>query len=463
MTQRVKNSLKDKRRGELARSVAAYAATFLDEDRATAEGRLRDGTTLAIVSTNALELGIDIPDLSLAVLVGYPGQISSFRQRIGRVGRTGPGVAVLIVGDDPLQQHLARDPETLEQLLTQPAETVIINPEAVEVARRYGLQPACAEFGGISFEDERFFGAELVNEWLADATGAPSQTIAGADYWDVSDESEQYQMLRSAIGGRSYKVIAQSGRDRTPIGTIDAVSAVRDAFVPAIWTGPEGDLYEVTGHDSNAGEIYCRGPLEIGYTTRGVPVDRVSVIQQDRESFTAGGTTIAYGKLEIVRQVFSYREQHFSGFEATKQIEGGWPALEFTTDGLILNAGGIWKSEEERLASVRAFEHVLLAAVPAIVACDPYDLDTSSDRDRVYLYDSFGGGIRISEAAYDRFSEVVRLGLSIVQGCSCSDGCPSCIMLGRKPNDGLSKAGAEAILSAMVEGANGLTSNGHDE
>lgn len=455
MTQRVKNALKEKRRGDVAGSVAAYAATFLDDDRAAAEGRLRDGSTLAIVSTNALELGIDIPDLSFAVLVGYPGQISSFRQRIGRVGRTGPGVAALIVGDDPLQQHLARDPETLQQLLTLPAETVIINPEAPEVARRYGLEPACAEFGGVSFEDAEFFGERLIGEWLSGAAGSPDCTIAGADYWNVGAEAEPYFPLRSAVGGESYTVIAQRGRDRNPIGKIDQVSAIRDAFVPAIWVGSDGSLYQVTGRDASLHEIYCEGPIDVGFTTRGVPVDRVSILEQARPAFTVGGATVGYGNLSINRQVFSYREQHFSGFEATRPVEVGWPSLDFTTDGLIINVGGIWSSDDERLAAVRAFEHVLLAAVPAIVACDPYDLDTSSDRDRVYLYDSFGGGIRISEAAFDRFAEVVELSHAIVTGCSCSDGCPSCIMLGRKPNDGLSKAGAISILAAMIEVSDG--------
>lgn len=174
---RIRNHLKELRRADLVDAVAPYAATFLSGDRNEAEGKLRDGSTLAVISTSALELGIDIPDLSLAILVGYPGQISSFRQRIGRVGRFGEGLAVLIVGDDPLQQWMARDPHALQELLDADAESVVINPGAPHIARRFGLMPAQAEFGGIAFEDEEFFGP-VVHEWLHDVTGPPARELA---------------------------------------------------------------------------------------------------------------------------------------------------------------------------------------------------------------------------------------------------------------------------------------------
>ncbi len=129
------------------RSVAPYAATLLDSDRVSAEGKLRDGSTLAIVSTNALELGIDIPDLSIAVLCGFPGQIASFRQRAGRVGRTGDGLVVLVVADDPLQQFIATDAEVLKSLLSGRPEEVVINPSASEIVRRFGLARGQEDLG----------------------------------------------------------------------------------------------------------------------------------------------------------------------------------------------------------------------------------------------------------------------------------------------------------------------------
>lgn len=457
LARRIQNNLKEARRADLAGAVASYAATFLADDRAEAEGKLRDGSTLAVVSTSALELGIDIPDLSLAVLLGYPGQIASFRQRIGRVGRAGEGLAVLIVGDDPLQQFLARDPETLERLLSSPAETVVINPSAREIARRYGLAPAQEELGGIAFEDEEFFG-DIVGEWLDGCSGAPSATRRGIAYWRVEDFDEPYQSLRGG-GAGSIQVLLQSGRDFKPIGTVDAGTAPRDAFVPAIWSGADGALYRVEGFDPKKREVYCSGPLDAGHLTRGVAVDRVEIVDGHRLPRTVAAGTVGFGRLSITRQVFSYVEQHFSGVERKKQVERGWPPMDFTTDGLFLEIDPCWADDHPLEESIKGVEHLLLAAAPALIACDPYDVDATSTRTHVFVYDSFGGGIRLTEPTYDRFGELVVLAHDIVATCPCDSGCPSCVLLARRPdgNRQLSKPGALAILrhlrEATAEGA----------
>jgi DEAD/DEAH box helicase domain-containing protein len=445
LARRIQNNLKEARRADLAGAVASYAATFLADDRVEAEGKLRDGSTLAVVSTSALELGIDIPDLSLAVLLGYPGQIASFRQRIGRVGRAGEGLAVLIVGDDPLQQFLARDPETLDRLLTSPAETVVINPSAREIVRRYGLAPAQEELGGIAYEDEEFFG-DVVKEWLEDCSGAPTKTRRGIPYWRVAEFDEAYESLRGG-GASSIQVLLQDGRDFKPIGTVDEGTAPRDAFVPSIWSGADG-AYRVEGFDHKKREVYCSGPIEVGYLTRGVTVDRVEIGDDHRPRRMIAGGAVGFSGLRITRQVFSYVEQHFSGIERKKTVERGWPQLEFTTDGLFLEIAPSWADGQPLEESIKGVEHLLLAAAPALIACDPYDVDASSTRTHLFVYDSFGGGIRLTEPTYDRLGELVRLAYEIVATCPCEAGCPSCVLLARRPdgNRELSKQGALAIL-----------------
>ena len=451
LSQRIRSALNEVHRSDLQSAVAPYAATFLAEDREEAEGKLRDGSTLAIVSTRALELGIDIPQLSLAILVGYPGQISSFRQQIGRVGRRGEGLAVLIVGDDPLQQYLARSPDSLMKLLGGPAKEVVVSPDAPMIARRYGLGPAQEEFGGIAYEDEQFLGP-LVQEWLAGVTGAPSCTDHGVPYWRVPFDGDPYEGVRNAVAGKTYMVYAVNGREREPIGTIDEASAPRDAFVPAIWTGAEGKLYEVTGFDPRRGEIYCNGPLEMGFQTRGLPVDLVQIQSDHRPRLPVGPAVIGYGELEITRFVRSYREQHFSGVEQTLQVQQSWPPMQFVTDGLFLllqpppSAGQDWEE------TVHALEHLLLSAGPAVVACDPYDLEAASTRQAIFLYDSFGGGLRLGEPIYDHFQQVLDLAHELAATCECSSGCPRCVMLSRRPdgNQGLNKSGAIRLLESLL-------------
>lgn len=450
LAERIRAALRDAHRNDLGVAVSSYAATFASDDREEEEGRLRDGSTLAIVSTSALELGIDIPDLSVAVLVGYPGQISSFRQRVGRAGRAGEGLGVLIVGDDPLQQYLAADPGALQALLSAPAESIVINPDAPEVRRRYGLRPAQEEFGGLSFEDARYFGA-VVEELLANARGAPAVERGGTPYWlaDTGIEDEEpYAGIRSAVSQRRYAVLHQSGRDFAEIGVIDESTAPRDAFVPAIWTTPKGLLYRVVGFDEGKGEIYCEGPVDVGYQTRGISVDRVTVHGRARPDIDLPGASVGYGRLSITRQVYSYKELHFSGVERTRSVERMWSPVEFDTMGLhaFLRPDGL----EEPLpdGSVAAVEHLLLSVGPAIVACDPYDLESTSEESAIYLYDSFGGDIGLTEALHERFDELVDLALRVVTSCPCERGCPSCIMLSRRPdgNKGLSKSGAVRLL-----------------
>lgn len=450
-TRRMQARLREVGRADLAAAVAPYAATFLAEDRAESEGKLRDGRTLAVVSTNALELGIDIPDLSLATLVSYPGQISSFRQRAGRVGRAGEGVVVLIVGDDPLQQFISRDPEILDGLLSQRAEDVVVSPGAPEIVRRFGLLPAQSEgeLGAISPADTAFFGKAAVEGW---STGDGVTVLDGGSRWRRDTDEEAYQPLRNAAASATCTVYATAGRDRRPIGVIDLGSAPRDAFVPAIWTAAGGEAYRVIGFDDKRCEIYCEGPVDDDTTTRGIVVDQVIPAEVLEPVRTSGLSAYRYRRLTITRMVPSYRRQSFSGSEQTLQPTKQWPPSVFVTEGLHLTIDDqLLPAGVARDEAVKAFEHVLLAMAPMVVACDPFDLDATSNGNDVYLYDTFGGGIGLSRAAYHRFDEIVELGLLSTTTCPCDDGCPSCVMLSRRPdgNKGLSKAGAVAVLEAL--------------
>jgi DEAD/DEAH box helicase domain-containing protein len=453
LTKRIKGRLKDLHAAELADMVEPYAATLLSDDRVRAEGKLRDGSTLAVVSTNALELGIDVPDLSIAVLCGYPGQVSSFRQRAGRVGRVGQGLVVLIVGDDPLQQFIARDPSALEALLAGRAEDVVINPAAPEIVRRYGLAAGSDDLGGVAFEDCVYFGEDAVNGWLADAAGSPDVEHRGVAYWRQPSPPDSYPSLRSSGANASYLVVAKAGAERTPVGVIDAATAPRDAFVGAIWSGPE-HLYRVVGFDEKSHQIFCEGPIDSPYLTRGIPVDTVTV-DADLVAVRALSTARAgYAELSIQRSVFSYKQVLISGGEHTHPVESPrWPPVTFRTEGLHLRLDAGWTAGLgcDPRDAVKGLEHVLLSLSPVVVACDPNDLNAASDGATIYLYDSFGSGIGLSRVAFERLEEIVDLGHRLVTSCACQNGCPSCVFLARRPdgNQGVSKSGAIALLARL--------------
>jgi DEAD/DEAH box helicase domain-containing protein len=355
----------------------------------------------------------------------------------------------LICGDDPLQQYLARSPGVLEGLLHGPAEDVVVNPEVDIIARRSGLAPAQQELDGIAFEDEDYLGP-AVPTWLGDASGAPDHTDQGVSYWKVPFDGNAYEGLRNAVAGATYNVLKMPQRE--PIGLVDGGSAPRDAFVPAIWTGAQGELFEVTGFDARRGEVYCSGPVPPVFQTRGISIDQVTIVGDLRDKRVIRSGIIGYAGLEIVRQVFSYKEQHFSGVERTREVQTKWPPQEFRTSGLYLTLtpSGVITNWE---GSVRALEHVLLSAAPQIVACDPYDLESSTTRNAsaLYIYDSFGGDLRIGEPIYDHFDRLVNLAYEMIATCPCADGCPGCVMLARRPdgNQNLDKSGALTILDPI--------------
>lgn len=111
-----------------------------------------------------------------------------------------------------------------------------------------------------------------------------------------------------------------------------------------------------------------------------------------------------------------------------------------------------WAGPGDRAEAIKAFEHILLALAPVVVACDPDDLEATSDQVAVYVYDSFGAGIGISRPVFQRLHEVLRLALATIDSCPCTNGCPSCIVLSRRPegNRDLSKDGARYLFTEVL-------------
>lgn len=263
-----------------------------------------------------------------------------------------------------------------------------------------------------------------------------------------------YPGLRSSADARSYTVV--TGADHSPVGVIDAATAPRDAFVGAIWSGPER-LYRVVGFDQKTRHIFCEGPVDSAYLTRGVPIDAVTIDKELAAPREMSSARAGYAELSIVRSVYSYKQVMISGGERTQQVEAPrWPPVTFGTEGLHLHLDSVATTGLgcEPREVVKGLEHVLLSLAPVVVACDPNDLNATSDNSTVYLYDTFGAGIGLSRVAYDRLEEITTLGYQLVTSCPCDNGCPSCVFLARRPdgNQGVSKQGAIGLLDCLRTG-----------
>jgi DEAD/DEAH box helicase domain-containing protein len=441
LRKRVRGRLEGAKRKDLAKGVAMYTGTLSSDERTKEEGKLRDGSTIAISSTSALELGIDIPELSVALLVGYPGSTSSFRQRAGRAGRAGEGLVVLVVGSDPLQQYMARSPEALQALLRGTPEDVVINAEAPVVLEGTGLQAAHRDLGGLSPDDAAWFGA-AVDDALGAASGPPAFTHRDSDYWDLGWDGSRVSENIRAMQGVQYTLL---DGDDLEIGSIDSQTAGRDAHVGAVWETNAG-MYLVKRIDRDSHTIRCSGPAELDYVTRATGYVRVDCLAT-HESTSSRLGDLAFNDLVITRGITDYYKIPLGGGAPSKYKIPNPKIMvpPLNTDGFALRlAEGVAANAQA------AMEHVLLAVAPVVVKCEPNDLDATSDGTVIYLYDTAGAGMGYACTVFHRFEEVATLAHEIVSTCPCDDGCPSCVWLGRRPdgNADVSRLAALAVFDA---------------
>src|SRR5688572_23953278 len=209
----------DEGSGALADRLSPYRGGYLPEERRAIERRLFDGDLLGVISTNALELGIDVGSLDAAVLVGFPNTIASTWQQAGRAGRShAPSMAVVVAYDDPIDQYLMRHPE---YFFAQTPENAVLDPENPYVLASH---LACAAYElPLSREDELLFGprAPWIAELLEDEGAMKS--LDGTRYWSSSDYPAGKVNLRT-IGDDTFTIV-DAKRKNAVIATVDSISA----------------------------------------------------------------------------------------------------------------------------------------------------------------------------------------------------------------------------------------------
>ncbi|MDX9818569.1 MAG: DEAD/DEAH box helicase, partial [Desulfococcus multivorans] len=247
------------RAGAFADRISPYRAGFLPEERREIEGRLSDGELLAVISTSALELGIDIGDLDLCLLVGYPGTIVATWQRGGRVGRSGQDAAIILVGgEDALDQYFMRNPL---ELVTREAEAAVINPRNPEILKRHLL---CAAAELPLDRDEEIINENAVKQ-AADALEAAGDLLRSGDGKRLFSRLKAPHRLVDlrGTGSRFAIVCAQTGSNK---GEIDAFRAFRETHPGAVYIH-NGDTFLVETLDIDAGIVKI-APAKVNYYTR---------------------------------------------------------------------------------------------------------------------------------------------------------------------------------------------------
>jgi DEAD/DEAH box helicase domain-containing protein len=444
----------------LARGVRTYRGGYLAEERRAIEDELFAGQLSAVVATSALELGIDVGGLDAVVLDGFPGTIASFWQQVGRAGRSGgAAAAVLVTGDDQLDQWFAAHPE---ELMGRPPEPSVVNPENPYVVDPH-LRCAAHELP-LTHADERWWGPALADgvrrlvladELVVRHRGRRQEPIA---VWNGAGWPSHGVGLRTA-GGRPIQIVEATSGDR--IGDVDRARAPEQVHPGASYLH-QGQAWRVTSLDLDAGVAEVERDDGLTYTVpRTDSQVRLLDVDEQRE---LGGGHLHLGAVEVSSRVVGYqRKESLTGTlvasepldlpEATLCTRAVWWVL----DPALIDAVGI---DPHRLpGALHAAEHGAIGMLPLFAICDRWDvggLSTSRHVDTgwptVIVYDAVPGGAGVAELAYESAEAHLRATRSSIAACPCTDGCPSCVQSPKcgNGNDPLDKAGAVSLLALLV-------------
>ncbi|MBV9357477.1 MAG: DEAD/DEAH box helicase [Chloroflexi bacterium] len=424
----------------LAPRVSAYKSGYRPEERARIERDLRSGRLRGVVSTNALELGIDIGALDVAVLAGYPGSMMSFWQQAGRVGRRGEheALVVLVAGDDALDQFYVSHPDAffgraMEHAVVDPSNAAIQLGHLLCAAHERPLEEA--ELSSLFPPNARSLLERLAS--VGEVSAGPPWTARGrSPYSDVSLRGTSRAPFTLQSGGRA-------------IGTIEPPYLQRECYPGALYLH-NGQAYRATAIDEAARVVRLESSPRAGRTS---PLLDVAVEPPDQPAATRklrlGETDwpVGLGPLVVRETVVGYREQR-RGENLTHALETPL-SLRLDTVGLWLDVPSALEPDQPAL---HAFEHALINALPLEVLCDRRDVGSSNAGARVYIYDLAQSGTGLAEKAYQLLEAVLGRAASLLRDCPCTEGCPNCVHLAGCPsaNSQLDKLGGRALLEGRA-------------
>lgn len=441
------------RAGRWSSRISAYRAGFLPEERREIESRMASGELLAVVSTSALELGIDIGNLDLCILVGYPGTIMSTLQRGGRVGRKGQDSAViLLAGEDALDQFFIHHPE---EFFSRPPEKAVLNPDNEVLLARH-LECAAAELPLRRGED--MIRSEAARRAVGELEGkALLLRSADGESW-LAARKRPHRDVDLRGGGASFQIVDPAGE---VIGSVDAHQALRETHPGAVYLH-RGRSHVIRELDFGARRVRAV-PEEVKWHTRVRSAKSTEILCVDEISH-AFAAPVARGRLRVT--------EHITGYE--RRLNGTLRVLDIQPLDLppqIFETEGLWFVIPERLrirvedelmhfmGSIHALEHVSIGLMPLLVLADRNDLGGISTpmhpqlgASAVFIYDGLPGGAGLTRGAFPLLEQLFEADRDTLAACPCEAGCPSCTHSpkcgsGNRPID---KAGALFLISSLI-------------
>lgn len=405
-----------------------YRGGYLPEDRRAIEKALFDGELRGVISTNALELGIDVGGLDAAVLIGAAPTLASIWQQAGRAGRSGTdSLVVLVAYNDTVDQYLMRRPE---YFFGRSPEAACIDPHNPYILAQ---QLACAAYEmPISPEDEAAFGPQARDVLAALEDAGETRTIDERAYWAKSDFPGAKVSLRT-MSDDTYTIV-DGTRGNAAIGNVDAISGLELVYPNAIYLH-EGESWWVRSLDLEQ-KVATVEPREADYYTQPV-LDTNIRVRGELQKRDWRGESVTFGEVTYSWQVIAMKKIRFRSLDAigyhplelprlTLETAGFWLApKEETWKALVAAGHNPW----EALSGVR---NLFVTLLPLMAMCDPMDLGGMIDssnlgRPTIFVFDRYHGGLGFAEQGYARLDELAEAALAHLVGCPCGDGCPACV------------------------------------
>ena len=457
--------------------IRGYRGGYLPQRRREIERGLRQGTVRAVISTNALELGIDIGALDVCVMAGYPGTIAATWQRAGRAGRRASrSAAVLVASSAPIDQFVVRNPS---YFFDAAPEHALINPDNLHILVDH---VKCAAFE-LPFSTAETYGRHDVQEVLgvlaesgfvhradgSDSHEGPAPSEAEGQ-WQWTNESYPADAvsLRSISSDNFIVVDTTSGAD--VIGETSFNSGPPTLHEKAIYI-VEGTLYQVEKLDFDGRKAYVR-QIDCDYYTDAITYTKVRVL----ETF-ATAAAHSYGEVHVSSRVVGFKKIKFYTNENIGSGELDLPEQQMHTTAYWLTVPrsviqGLPYAADDRRDGVVGLAFAMRHIAQLLLMCDGQDIGISigagdegdeaasagnaqpaadADEPRIFIYDNYPGGIGFSEPLFGMHAELLSRTRDLISGCECEHGCPTCV--GPVGNTGpLAKVVAMRIVDLILAG-----------
>jgi DEAD/DEAH box helicase domain-containing protein len=439
----------------LRKKISSYRAGFMPEERRDIERKLASGDLLGVVSTSALEMGIDIGYLDICLLVGYPGTIINTWQRGGRVGRSGrDSLVILLAKPDALDQYFMKHPE---DLFGRSYEAAVLDPHNPHVVEAH--LPCAASEHPLTLKDEEFWTKDLsLHLDKLEMEGHLSRPADGDPTWYAAKRRPHREVNIRTVGA-TYTIFER--KTGQAIGTIDGLRAFTECHPGAVYLHRAKqylvDRLDLEKHDIIAHEA------DLKYFTR-VRTEKETEIIEVLRIKPEGQFLVKEGRLKVTEQVVGFEKRALPGQELLGVFDLNLPPHTFETIGFWVEIEpAISKYVEEKglhyMGGIHAVEHGTIGMFPLFALCDRDDIGGIAyayhpqlDKSAIFIYDGYPGGVGLAQRGFEIIVPLFERTLNHLKDCECEEGCPSCIHSpkcgsGNKPLD---KRAAVMILEFLL-------------